>query len=362
MSSKMGWIVAGIIVVLVGGVIFWVIVHPSTSDPTEDTTGPGQLDIHDIEIPITTIVPAEPTGGGNAGEDYQKAVEIVKPLYEKAIEDNPEFPHTILDQAAAEIGTWMKPKEGKAENKPVNPEALGLMEKIAGFVAQGAAKKEMKYPFDLDKMEVSYKFPEAKYFQLVSQALSDYAHYHNLVLNKPEEAQKIIFTRFIMGWHMAHDRVLPYFVSSGIDIQSHSCYWLADLYANWEGHGGLVEKAQAYVSAAGEVSSFFNSKRKFMFDKFARANEPPNPGDLFNVVENDKDPSWRIQGILALGMLKYSPGLINSEHFNGDSKCRRRLLDEKLKDGTAEEKAAAKAADRYTQEDYDRAGTKNIAY
>ena len=365
MSSKMGWIVAVIIVVLVGGVIGYVVLHPSTSDPTEDTTAPGAMDFHEVAIPITTIVPAEPAGAGNAAEDYQKAVEIIKPIFEKALADNPSYPH-IFDKAVADIGTWMKPKEGKAENRPVNPEELAVMEKIAGIVAQGAAKKEMKYPLDLEKMDVTYNLPEAKYLHEVSQVLSDYAHYQHLVLNKPEEAQKIIFNRFIMGWHMTHDRVYPSFVLAGFEIQSSSCYWLggdeSSLYPNWPGHERQTEQVRAYMSASNEVIAFFNNKSKFMFSKFARANDPPNPGDIFNVVENDKDPSWRVQGILVMGMLKYSPGLLNSEHVNGDTKCRRRLLDDKLKSGTEEEKAAAKAADRYTQEDYDNQGTKNAAY
>src|ERR1035437_1236541 len=216
----MGWIIAGIIVLVIGGVIIAVICNNlySTSDPTEDTTAAGALDYQDVAVAITTIVPAEPSGSGNAGDDYKKAVEIVKPLFEKALEENAEHPQTVLDHTAEDIGTWLQPKVGKAENRPPNPEGLALMEKIAACVADGATKKEMKYPFDLDKMEVTYNLPEAKYFHVVSQALSDYAHYQVLVLKKPEEAQKILFNRFIMGWHMAHDRVYPNFVCAGYEI------------------------------------------------------------------------------------------------------------------------------------------------
>jgi hypothetical protein len=323
------------------------------------------MDFHEVTIPITTIVPGEPSGDGNAGEDYKQAVDIVSPLFEKALEENPEFSRTILDQTAADIGTWMNPKVGKAQNKPVNPEGLQVMERIAACVAQGAAKKEMKYPFNLAKMEVTYNLPEAKYLHVVSQALGDYAHYQNLVLKKPEEAQKILFNRFIMGWHMSRDRVFPYFVLAGFDIQISSCQGLGNpdgLYAKWPGHKGQVEKVKAYISAANDVKSFFNSKSKFLFSNFARVDAPPNPGDLFNVVQNDKDPCWRIQGIFALGMLKFSPALIKSEHYEGDAQTLRRLLDEKLKNGTEEEKSAARAADKYTKEDYEHQGNKNIAY
>lgn len=365
MSSKIGWIVAAAIVVLVGGVILYILLNPSTSDPSEDTTAAGALEFQDVAVPITTIVPAEPSGAGNAGEDYRKAVELIKPLFEKALEENPEHPQTVLDKTAADIGTWYPPKVGTAENRQPNAEGLALMEKIAACVAEGATKKEMKYPFELDKMEVTYLLPEAKYFLVVSQALSDYAHYQVMVLKKPEEAQKIIFNRFIMGWHMSYDRVYPCFVTSGLEIQTRCCHWLGDsdgLYPNWPGHEGQVEKTQTYANAVTDVLSFFNNKNKFMFSKFARENEPPNPGDIFNVVENDKDPCWRIQGIFALGMLKYSPGLLNSEHFTGDSKARRRLLDEKLKNGTEQEKAAARAADKYTKDDYINMAAKNANY
>jgi hypothetical protein len=359
----MGWIVAGIIVVLVGGLIGYVLLFPATSDPTEDTKAPGAMDYQDIAVPITTVIPAEPSGSGNAAEDYQKAVNIVAPLFEKAIEGNPEFPRTILNDAAADIGTWLKPEKGEPQNKPVNPEGLQLMEKIAAYVAQGATKKEMKYfgPDKLDKMEVTYSIPDAKYFELVSQALSDYAHYHNLVLKKPEEAQKIIFNRFIMGWHMAHDRVYPRFVCTGFEIQARCCTWLADLYLVWPGHEGQGEKLQTYKTAAMDVVSFFNNKNKYMFSKFVKEQEAdwPNPGDLFNVVQNDKDPCWRVQGIFSLGMLKWHPALDKSK---GDPRMRRNLIEEKLKNGTDEEKAAARAADKYTKEDNANLGTKNANY
>ena len=363
MSSKFGWIVAAVIVVLAGGFIGYVLLFPAASDPSEDTKAPGAMEYQDVAIPITTIVPAEPSGSGNAAEDYQKAVDIVAPIFEKAIEGNPEYPHTIFDDAAADIGTWLKPEKGEAQNKPVNPEALQLMEKIAAYVAQGATKKDMKYfgPDKLDKMEVTYNIPDAKYFERVSQALSDYAHYQNLVLKKPEEAQKVIFTRFIMGWHMAHDRVYPRFVSTGFEIQQRSCKWLADLYAIWPGHEGQGDKLQAYVTAAGDVVAFFTNKNKYMFSKFVKEQPEdwPNPGDLFNVVENDKDPCWRVQGILSLGMLKWHPALDKSK---GDPKKRRSLLDDKLKNGTDEEKAAVKAAEKYTKEDNANLGTKNVNY
>ncbi len=367
MSSKIGWIVAGVIVLVVGGVIIGVICNNmySTTDPTEDTTAAGALDYQDVAVPITTVVPAEPGGSGNAADDYQKAIEIVKPLYEKAVEDNSEHPQTILDKTAADIGTWYPPQVGKPVNRAVNPEGLELMEKIAAFVAQGATKKEMKYPFNLEKMEVTFLLPEAKYFQVVSQALSDYAHYQVMVLKKNEEAQKIIFNRFIMGWHMSHDRVYPYFVVVGLEVQAHACHWLGDsdgLYPNWPGHEGQAEKAQTYVNAIQDVETFFSNKNKYMFSRFTRENELPNPGDLFNVVQNDKDPCWRVQGLFSLGILKYSSALINSDHLSGDSKRRQSLIDEKLKNGTDEEKAAARAAEKFTKDDYTNLASKNANY
>jgi hypothetical protein len=90
----MGWIVAGIVVLVIGGVIVAVICNNiySTSDPTEDTTAAGALDYQDVAAPIMTIVPAEPSGSGNAADDYKRAIDIISPIFEKALEENPEHP------------------------------------------------------------------------------------------------------------------------------------------------------------------------------------------------------------------------------------------------------------------------------
>jgi hypothetical protein len=80
------------------------------------------------------------------------------------------------------------------------------------------------------------------------------------------------------------------------------------------------------------------------------------------VVQNDKDPCWRVEGIFSLAMLKHSGDLLNSEHPSGDARRRQSLIEEKLKNGTDEEKAAARAAERFTKDDYADVAGKNAKY
>jgi hypothetical protein len=360
----MGWIVGGILVLMVGVLIGWLILFPSPSDTTSDTTDRGAMDYQEVKLPLNTVVSVEPSGSGDAGEDYKQAIDIVKPIFEEnRAKGDDRKPQTILSQVGEDLASWITPSDGsKPECKPVNQESLKLLERIAGHVADGAAKKEMKYPYDLDAMEVTYMLPEARYFRQVSQALCDYAYYQQICLKKPELSQKTLFNRVVMGWHLSRNRVYPYCVKEGFDIQISACIQLKELYEKWEGHASLAENVDQYQKAAEEVVSFFKNKKTFLFDRFAREKQLPNPGDIFNVVENDKDPCWRIQGIFAMGMLKYSPALEQSENYRGDTRVLKKLIAEKQAKGTDEEKAAIKAALKLTKEEYDNLATKNADY
>ena len=224
---------------------------------------------------------------------------------------------------------------------------------------QGIDKKSMKYP--LEKIEFTYRLPEAKYLTLVSQAMSDYAYYQWWVKGDKAKAEKILLARLTLGWHMTNNRVYPYFVWSGLHVQEAACYQLEQLYQKWDGHTPQAEKTDQYRESVETVIQFFEHKKKYLFDKFAspKRENLPEPGDIFNVVENDKDPCWRIQGIFSLGMLLNDPATFRER---GDEKYTHKLLEMKMKEGSDEEKAAAKAASELTPEEFGNLGSKNEGY
>jgi len=131
-----------------------------------------------------------------------------------------------------------------------------------------------------------------------------------------------------------------------------------ELYSTWEGHSSQAKQVEQYKQGLMTVSSFFDNKLKYMNNGFASREAPPNPGDIFNVLENDKDPCWRFQAVLSLGLLKFHP----AGRDRGDIRYIKTLLENALQSSNQNERAAAKAAKEFTLEDYNNYGTKNSDY
>jgi len=194
MGNKLGWIIAGSIMLVLVVAICWVIFLPPHSDPTADTTKEGALDLKTVEVPVTAVLGSEPKGGGNAADDYKKAVAMVTD------------PATMELVGKVEIAvTAAASPDAATKKEPIPDDGLAVMRKIAAAVAEGASKGEMSYPYAT--VEVTYKIPEAYYMSQVSQSLSILAYYYQFVEKKPAEAEKVLHDRFAMGYHMTRDRV-----------------------------------------------------------------------------------------------------------------------------------------------------------
>ena len=80
----------------------------------------------------------------------------------------------------------------------------------------------------------------------------------------------------------------------------------------------------------------------------------PNPGDVFNVAENDKDRSWRIQAILSLGIVKFTATK------RGDLRRVRKIIDKNVAGDDPLAAAAAKAAKELTARQFNQLGTRRF--
>jgi len=336
-TSKLGWVIAGIIVVALGIAITWFIVYPRPTSATRATRD-EVLKLHEVSVPVTAVLDREPSAGGNAADDYERAILIVK--------DERNWEAIIEAQGKADdmmTGTYVP-----------DPTAMEAMKKIREHVSAGAKKKQMDYIFRYTPktLEVAYDVEKIKGFdnidglQNVAGALNLLTKYY-LGQKEWAEAVDLAKLQFTMGWHMMGERAMVDLVRRGMAIQDQALRDLEFLYGEMDGdHKGKIAKAKEYRFALQDIRDMFGTKLSVL------VNQQPNPGDVFRIADEDEDRCWRVQAILLLGVLKFTaPG-------RGDTRVRKDLIARYLDSDDPLEAAAAKAADAFTEEDFSVVGRK----
>lgn len=332
MGAKLGWIIGGLMVLVIVLVVVFAVLFPPYSEPT-DSAKAGQLDIHQVPQSVATVLGAVPSEAGDAGDDYARALELITKNSQ------------TLEDAMGKIG------EGSA----IEPAALGVFLDVDKHCAAAAKKEKMAYSaaHDLEPAEVVLYQPVVRDFVKISEALEHLAYYQSQVEKNLPAAIETRKHHFALGYHMERERLYVTVVQEGLAIQKRACdnrndgTGLAQLYEA----AGDKKKAQAakdFADAADEVLQFHEQKYAYL------CKLKPNPGDVFNVAANDKDPAWRLQAILELGMIRHTA------QQRGDEKYANKLIDEILSDGSEMEKQAASAAKTVTVEELRVIGSKYL--
>lgn len=338
MGNKLGWILAGVLVLALAGFIIWRVFFPGHSGP-DATLRAGMLDLKTIEVPVSDVAGFTPSESGNAGDEYAEAARIAA--------------ESKLEITGAQVAI----QEAKGRPAAVNATALGVLEKIASHVARGARRKEMKYLFvhTPKTLQVGIRVPALDALAEVTGAMETLSDCH-VSHKKYDEAEKALLDLFVMGRHMIDERSHWDLVSRGIGAQRGACNRLFPLY---ETHKKSPERVAALLRYRGALSAFseFYTVEKYKIlwttghSLATHQSRGPNPGDVFNIIENDKDRAWRVQAVLMLGIIQYTAE-------PADAKYSRKLIGRLVGDSDEIIAAAAKAAKDLKQEEMSAAFTR----
>jgi len=331
MSTKLGWIFAGAIVVAVcvaAFMIYWGV----PSSPVY-TARAGVLERIEPAVGIDTILTL-PTGAGNAADHYTRAIAEA----EKTFGVNPESGEQIgYAEFVAQYGATIK----VLADWP--PEL-----KIPEYVLAGSQIKDMelfgKYISPTDAM--ADQIPQIT--RLMEAAILT-ATYGQLLLeaDQPEQAETYFAASTICGWHLANDRVRVYQGwATGISIEANGCQHIGKLYV--EKDPERYQKIEACWRALQKASKQVERKWAGAFGinqqgRFAT-------GDLLNIAHHDADRAWRVEALLKLGLAKFTA------KGRGDRRMVRSTIDEMLASPDPFIKAAATKANAMTRMDVRTAG------
>ena len=330
MANKIGWIVGFLLLAGIGGgIAMKLLVFPSQSVQSKETLEPGFSDLIEVDASPTSVLDAAPRAPGNAGDDYHKAVPLFRGLFKE-----------IVRLRRPEIN--VKITKGR---EVVPGKTLEVLRKIHAHVAAGAKKKQMKYTFVHTPKEFQVGFfylPAADNLQGISESL-EVLLWHHLGLQEHARAVAVLQDAYVLGLHMAGERARVDMVQRGLRIQERALMGLDGVYSSWDQakYAQKLRLIRKQVIAVQAARSRYSRKREIVWST------KPNPGDLYFIVANDKDPAFRVQALLALGVVRFT----HADH-RGDMKRTRELLDQYAASSNPLEAAAAKAAKNMTEEDF----------
>jgi len=326
-GNKLGWVLAGVLVVALVGIFLLVVVFPGHS---KSHMNPDDLLLKTQQFKPDYLTGRAMDADGNAGDCYHRAIQLSR-KHAKMIRD-----------ATRRIGHPQSMERLTAEEREI-------LDQIAKEIREGAARKQMKFVLKLEPkvLKTRHKPPpiaEAMETLLSAQQLNALDWLRGGGDADFAKAERIYHDTLTMGYHFANERRLVATARKGFGIQQDMCTKLKTLYASQKpANRSRIAKVAKYRAGMTGVRNLYSKKRDFL----ATINTwKKDPGSVFDIAENDEDLAWRVAGILALGKLKYAV----SER--GDTKHVRRLIDRFKASDDPMEAAAAEAADELTLEQY----------
>lgn len=338
MGNKAGWIIAGVVGLCLVIAIVWAIAFPPPSKPTYLTLAPGALDLKGADARLGRICP-EPTGSGNAADDYARAIEAHQANLD-AIEK-----------------CWLlgpKIRDGQA---PMPADGLAAVQAVYQHVAAGAAKKDMQYYFSHTPRAWASPYDCSKdvnrFQQLMDVCKLMSYHHTSQGPGSYGQAEKALFDLVRMGDHCVRERGRLELVTAGVAFQRIAIDELGLLYKKW-GKNDRLAALNEHRQAVQEISDSYRDHLRTIHTlkmKPDGGSTLANPGDVFNLAANHKDRCIRIEAGVFVGAIR-----LTAER-RGDRRYAAKLGSQMARSGDPLEAAAGQAAMNMTQADLNRLAT-----
>jgi len=278
-----GLIISGFILVAVIVVVAWVVFSgESIGEPTRATTDPGKLDV--IKLPLdTSIITSMPSGGSGAAGLYADAFKLAKEGLE---------PEALVEQSK------------RVAEPEKHPRFKAVIEKV---VAAADAGHEGDLNFDnVEPMSPIIDFYIAEMLKSVGRVTNKAALSYRADAKKDPsakaKAEAHMRAAFILGHRLWTNGTYVSYKHAGMAI-------MAESIGNYQRHYSKdffpdEVKVNALKTQYNEnfMPAWLSWQEKEKIFRTVR----PEPGDLHNLAENDKDRAWRIQGMQWLGMAKWA--------------------------------------------------------
>ena len=346
LSAYTGWFVAGGVGLVLVVILVVFLLFPSGSGRVR--TNPRMLKFRDLGVSPQLVIGSVPSAAGNAGDDYYQAVTVMKQNMREIAQDIGE--EDYLEDSREDLGIATEDPDDMRGRRQATAAGKAVLQQIEAHVKAGAQKAKMDYTFvhTPRQFEVGRAYRPAHDLLKVASALDTLRVYYEREKNL-QAAEDCIKAVFVLGWHMMNERRHPDMVRQGMEIQSLAIEVLEQLYQAAGGQKAQrLDSLNAYNMKLLALKSFWSKKSRVVW------NIRPEPGDIRYVVDNDKDLSWRVQGLLALGLVRHAP------RSRGDLKLAQATLAKYAASKDPVLAAAARAAQQFTREQFNQIGARTV--
>ncbi|MCD4823338.1 MAG: hypothetical protein K8S55_01920, partial [Phycisphaerae bacterium] len=241
---------------------------------------------------------------------------------------------------------------GEGDDVRLKSNDLALCRKIQDKMAPALRKKSMEYTFKYTpkRFKVCKRGDGiGKLYDLAERPLL-YLYIHYSRKKEYDKAIKASRQMFVLGWHMMNERVRGDMVAAGMELQKSAVGNLQALYRK-TGKNDRAKACGNYLADLSPCLREYNRKLKLICTLASRddGTQGPHSGDIFNIIENDKDRTFKVEAILMLGLLKD-----NDVNNRGNMRAINNYLKEHANSGDPYIKAAAKVANSCTKDDIQR--------
>jgi hypothetical protein len=278
-GNKEGWIISGIIVVLMG----WMIWTLGRVEPIAKPSGQFSNLEEPIKLPVAPaeIIPGVMTEDRDAGDLYRQAIELYR-----------EKPKTYDKFEVTRIA--------EAKNLP----ALEL-------VLQAGTAKRAKIFIDAPQTLVNYNFPwpELDAIFHLGQLSNSVGHYYVVSkTNSNEElAKKYLHAGFSLGAKLYEERLVHAEMMNGIKLMQGAVDSLKEL-AKRKGDAAREQQLEQFGK---QTTAYYSAKVQKLYEKVvtgAPADVATYSGDVFALAMKNPDRMWRTEAILKVGRYRYEKG------------------------------------------------------
>lgn len=334
-GNKLGWIIAGGIVLVLGIILAFFVFFPTPTPQTFRSLAPGMMDLPNPRVSVATVLGDLPSGDGNAGEDYNQAFTAYTLEVQNAYRAN----------GAAIFATG-----------EMSQELRDTFDRVVKPLLAATKKKSMNYYFQLTPVgfQEGYYDPERKKFQDVSDILLLFAG-AAAKQQKFDEAEKYYLACMTMGYHMFNERSRMGMSMRGLGIMKTVCKYitssnkrrdLATMYKEW-GKPDKAEAVAALYDALQETSDRYHQIESILWENDLNKLEKGWllwPGDIFAFATDHPDRGVRVEAILACGPIRVTATA------RGDKRMANKIIAEKLGSSDPIEREAAKVASELNEQ------------
>ena len=343
-GNKKGWLISAAIAgaaLLISLMIILQSAFSSGSRATTKTLRAGVLDKWTTAEPISGFISDPPLGTDNAGDDYARAVRLIRDNEEVIRRFHGSYRTWQTNAQEATYETRGMPREDTlARIREIPFDVPPQVEEMLRHVAQAVTQEKMEYVFvhTSPKLYVDRRIEASYDLIAVAKVLMDVSAYHYY----RDDFEQSLTPRehlLVLGWHMFNERAHVDMMYQGLIIQLDALEMLITAYEEL-GHADKADRARNYRASVKDLMDRMAEKLDAIMPP-ADEDRLAEPGDVFNVARNDQDRAWRVQAVLALGILKVQPqGVI----ARADERVTRKLIREFEKSSDPMIRAAAVAA------------------